>query len=142
MKIGEKGLALIKEAEGLRLEAYLCPAGVWTIGYGHTGEVRKDDKITLEHAEELLRKDVSFAEGCLNRHGLDLNQNQFDALCSFIYNLGCTNFNSSTLLRWIRGKASDKEIAAQFRRWVYAKGEKSEGLKKRREKEIALFFEK
>ena len=86
MKTSPKGIALIKEFEGLRLKAYKCPGGVWTIGYGHTAGVKSGMVITEAQAEEYLKADLIVFERYLNGLGLALNQNQFDALVSFIYN--------------------------------------------------------
>ena len=120
MKISERGLALIKKHEGLRTEAYKCPAGIWTIGYGHTGKVKATDKIT-----EVKKP---------------LNQNQFDALVSFVFNLGCRNFAGSTLLRRINRNPQDNAIREEFARWVYSKGQRLDGLVKRRLDECELYF--
>ena len=93
MKISEKGLQLIKEFEGYEGKAYLCPAGVWTIGYGHTQGVEENDMCSVEEASEFLKKDVEKAERAVNelvKH--ELNQNQFDALVSFVFNLGRDRF--------------------------------------------------
>lgn len=142
MKTGSKGLSLIKQAEGLRLRAYKCPADVWTIGYGHTRTAREGMMITPEEAESLLRDDLRDAERCINNTGLSFTQNQFDALVSFVYNLGCNAFTKSTLLAKIREGASDDQIKTEFRRWVYSVGKVLKGLVDRREKEIDLYFQK
>ena len=80
MKISENGIFLIKSFEGCRLSAYLCPAGVWTIGYGHTAGVNKGQLITQAQAEEYLKSDLRKYEGYVETTGLTLNQSQFDAL--------------------------------------------------------------
>ena len=99
MKTSRNGLELIKRHEGCRLTSYKCLAGIWTIGYGHTGrDVVPGMTITSLQAEELLMKDVRWAEDAINQENLPLNQNQFDALVSFVYNIGAVNFRSSTLL--------------------------------------------
>jgi lysozyme len=100
MKTSEKGLALIKQFEGLRLQAYQCAANVWTIGYGRTAGVRPGDAITPEQADVFLREDVSDAERAVSRFvRVPLTQHQFDALFSFTFNLGTGNLRTSTLLR-------------------------------------------
>lgn len=103
-QIGEKGLNLIKEFEGLRLVAYKCPAGVWTIGYGHTYNVKEGDIITEAQATEFLMEDISNAVDIVAGSTMDveLTQNQFDALVSFTYNVGVKNFSDSTLLRKVK----------------------------------------
>ena len=140
MKTSPKGIALIKEFEGLRLKAYLCPGGVWTIGYGHTAGVKPGMVITKAQAEEYLKADLIAFERYLNGLGLALNQNQFDALISFIYNVGTGNFSSSTLLRKVRANPQDNSIVDEFLRWVYSKGRVLPGLQRRRLAEMKLYF--
>jgi len=140
MKISDNGIELIKKHEGLRLEAYLCPAGKWTIGYGHTKGVKPGQVVTKEEAERLLREDLIVVENEINRHNLNINQNQFDALASFVYNVGVGNFRTSTLLKKIKANPNDKTIANEFKRWVYSNGKKLPGLVKRREEEAKLYF--
>ena len=140
MKTSPKGIALIKEFEGLRLKAYKCPGGVWTIGYGHTAGVKSGMVITEAQAEEYLKADLIVFERYLNGLGLALNQNQFDALVSFIYNVGTGNFSSSTLLRKVRANPQDNSIVEEFLRWVYSKGRVLPGLQRRRLAEMKLYF--
>ena len=140
MKTSPKGIALIKEFEGLRLKAYLCPGGVWTIGYGHTAGVKPGMVISEAQAEEYLKADLISFERYLNGLGLALNQNQFDALISFIYNVGTGNFSSSTLLRKVRANPQDNSIVDEFLRWVYSKGRVLPGLQRRRLREMKLYF--
>ena len=131
---------VIKEAEGLRLEAYLCPAGVWTIGYGHTGpDVWPGLVITEKWAEQLLEEDLKRFEAYVSGYvRVDLTQDQFDALVSFTYNVGAEAFKNSTLLRKLN--AGDYEGASkEFTRWNKSKGKVLPGLVKRREKERKLF---
>jgi len=139
MRTSENGLALIRQAEGLRLRAYKCPAGVWTIGFGTTAGVKEGQVITNERAEELLREDVKrFEDQVLRLVKVPLTQGQLDALVSFTYNLGAANLGNSTLLRLLN--ASDyKGAAAQFDRWTKAGGKELLGLVKRRAAERALF---
>lgn len=138
MKISQKGLDLIKRFEGLRHEAYKCPAGVWTIGYGHTGDVQNGALITAEGAEAQLREDVArFEEGVRHIVG-PCTQGQFDALVSFAFNLGLGALMSSTLLK--KHKSKDYAGAAgQFLRWNKAGGKVLPGLTKRRAAEAALY---
>lgn len=140
MKASSKALELIKQFEGLRLKAYLCPGGVWTIGYGHTAGVKPGMVITKAQAEEYLKADLIAFERYLNGLGLALNQNQFDALISFIYNVGTGNFSSSTLLRKVRANPQDDSIMDEFLRWVYSKGRVLPGLQRRRLAEMKLYF--
>ena len=140
MQISNAGLALIKESEGLRLEAYKDAVGIWTIGYGSTGEnVRPGMKITEDEANDMLMADVMECETCIEEHvTVDLTQGQFDALCSFIFNLGCAAFTRSTLLRLLNEEDYDG-AEQQFHRWVNAGGVKLAGLVTRRAAEAELF---
>ena len=141
MKTSERGIELIKKFEDFRSEAYKCPAGVWTIGYGHTGGVKPGDRVTETEAEGFLRKDVESSEKIvLTLVKKPINQNQFDALVSFVYNTGSGNFAGSTLLRKINSNPQDEGIKKEFQKWVYAKGVKLPGLVSRREKESNLYF--
>ena len=140
MKTSHKGIDLIKEFEGLRLKAYKCPGGVWTIGYGHTAGVKPGMVISEAQAEEYLMADLIAFEKHLNGLGLALNQNQFDALVSFIYNVGTGNFSSSTLLRKVRANPLDNSIMDEFLKWVYSKGRVLPGLQRRRLAEMKLYF--
>ena len=142
MKLGKEGLSLIKRFEGLHIRAYLCPAGIWTIGFGHTGsDVREGMEITEAKATELLVKDTSDAVLYLNnwmrRNLVPLNQNQFDALVSFIFNVGVGNFRSSTLAKKLIAK--DPDAANELLRWNRAGGRVMPGLTRRRVTELELF---
>lgn len=160
MKISQLGVSLIKRYESLRLKAYRCPAGIWTIGYGHTGNVKPGDVITVEVAVSLLMHDIKPAEEVVNRLCPNVNQNQFDALVSFVFNAGEGNFINSTLLKKVRINANDPSISEEFKRWVKASGESNgkdddgdglvdeagekqrlEGLIKRRNEEATLYFQ-
>ena len=100
MKCSQEGLALIKKFEGCRLESYRCSANVLTIGYGHTGGVLETDVITQDDADKLLEEDIAKFEKYVNDNVIvELNQSQFDALCSWVYNLGPANLKSSTMLK-------------------------------------------
>lgn len=137
-----KGIELIKRHEGLRLDAYQCPAGKLTIGYGHTGkDVVAGDRITQGTAERLLQGDLRWAENTVNEHvKKELNQNQFDALVSFTFNVGPSNFKSSTLLKRVNANTEDPDIAKQFARWNKADGKELAGLTRRRADEAKLYF--
>ena len=141
--MSEKGLALVKSFEGCYLEAYLCPAKVWTIGYGHTDNVEKGQKITKEEAERLLIKDLAWAENVVE--GLvkvPLTAHQFDALASFVFNVGEGAFRGSTLLRELN-RGNYDAVPAQLLRWNKAGKPKKtlKGLTRRRLAEAALWNE-
>ncbi|WP_299312672.1 lysozyme [uncultured Halomonas sp.] len=145
-KVSRRGLDLLHHFEGFREEAYLCPAGVWTIGYGNTKwpdgrPVRKGDRVTREEGEELFRTILrTFERGVLDAVEVELTQGQFDALVSFSYNVGLGALRSSTLLRLLN--SGDYEGAAdQFLRWNKAGGRVLNGLTRRREAERKLFKE-
>ena len=141
MKTSQRGINLIKQYESFRAEAYRCPAGVWTIGYGHTRDVKPGDKIPEPEALKLLRQDVQTAEKAVSTLvKKPLDQNRFDALVSFVYNTGSGNFASSTLLKKINRNPDDPAIAAEFRKRVYGGGRRLPGLVTRREKESNLYF--
>lgn len=142
MKSSEKLIAAIKGFEGCKLNAYKCPAGVWTIGYGHTLGVKEGMSISQEIADKLLREDLTKYESAVSKMLQGLTQPQFDALVDFAYNLGVGNLTSSTLLKKIKAKATETEIRAQFARWNKAGGKVLPGLVKRRAWESNRFFEK
>lgn len=139
MKLEQKGIELLKHFEGCELTAYQDSVGVWTIGYGHTKGVSKGMTITQEQAEQMLLTELVEYEGYIkNMVTVPLTQNQFDALVVWIYNLGPTNFGSSTLLKELNSgnyTAAGKEIL----RWNKAGGKVLAGLVKRREAEAQLF---
>ena len=139
MNISQEGLSLIKKFEGCELEAYKCAAGVWTIGYGSIKGVKQGDTITQEEADNLLLYEMDEYEGYINDAvNVDLNQNQFDALVSWVFNLGPSNLSSSTLLTRINNK-DWKDVPNQIKRWNKAGGKVLEGLIRRREAEALLF---
>lgn len=140
MKASEKAYSLMRQFEGLRLTAYRCPAGVWTVGYGHTSGVVPGMTITKEQAEEFLMRDIVTAENIVNAECRNLRQCQFDALVSFVFNVGGGNFRKSTLLKKIKVNPNDYSIMDEFLRWVYAKGAVLPGLQKRRLVEMRLYF--
>jgi lysozyme len=134
------GIQLIKEWEGWRDKAYLCPAGKWTIGYGHTKTAKRGMVISKENGEKLLREDLQVYENAVNRLvTVPLNQNQFDALVSFTYNVGRGAFSQSTLLRYLNNGHYDA-AANQFTKWVNGGGKELPGLVARRETERTLFL--
>lgn len=138
--IGTRGIALIREFEGLRLEAYKCPAGVWTIGFGTTQGVRPGMKITYSQAEEMLRRDLtSFETAVKNLVKVQLTSNQYDAIICFVYNIGINAFAKSTFLRKLNAK-DYAGAANQFTRWNKAGGKVLAGLTRRREAEKKLFL--
>ena len=145
MKASKTLIDKLKEFEGYSPVAYKCPAGAWTVGYGHTDGVRRGDKVTCEEAELLLRRDLRAVEAHVEAlFPQGIRQCRFDALVSFAYNVGCAALDGSTLLRKIRSCAPDAEIRAEFARWVYAtvsgRKRKLPGLVERREWEARRFF--
>ena len=131
---------IIKEFEGCKLKAYLCPAGVWTIGYGHTDGVKEGDEITQQEADRLLASDVDlFTAGVQRLVTSDINRNQLGALTSFAFNVGLGNLRHSTLLRLVN-KGDFVGAANQFSRWNKAGGKVLAGLTRRREAERKLFL--
>ena len=137
MKISSKGVSLIKSFEGCRLKAYKCPAGVWTIGYGHTAGVKEGDCITQEQADEYLRNDLTkYEKAVLNYDAIyHFNQNQFDALVSFTYNCGVGNLKNLTQ----NGKRTLAQISLKILLYNKAGGVVLRGLQRRRAAEKELF---
>ena len=139
MKASEKGLALIRSFEGLRLLAYKDLGGVVTLGYGTTAGVKMGDTVTKTEAEELLRLDVQrFVDHIAALVTVPLNQNQADALASLVYNIGPSAFAKSTLLKYLNAGLY-KDAADQFLRWNRAANNVVAGLTRRRVAEKALF---
>lgn len=140
MRVSENGRSLIKAFEGLRLEAYFCPAGILTIGYGSTGKhVQTGMRITKEQADGLLVKDLErFEEGVDELVRVHLDQDEFDALVSFSFNVGLGNLKTSTLLRKLNSK-DYAGAAREFPKWNKGGGKVLPGLVKRRAAEAALF---
>tara|TARA_R100001443_G_scaffold115203_1_gene132440 strand:- start:459 stop:944 length:486 start_codon:yes stop_codon:yes gene_type:complete len=139
MNISNEGISLIKKFEGCELEAYKCAAGVWTIGYGHTKDVREGMTISKEQADNMLLNELDIY--CLHVEKaveVDLKQCEFDALVSWTYNLGPTNLNNSTMLKVLNDKDFN-EVPHQLKRWNKANGEVLQGLVRRREAEALLF---
>lgn len=135
MKISETGLNLIKEFEGCRLTAYKDPAGIPTIGYGHTKGVKLGQKITQAQADEYLRQDVASAEKAVSKYKYNYNQNQFDALVSFTFNCGAGNLKLITS----NGNRTLEQISARLPNYVKAGGHVLAGLIRRRAAEKKLF---
>lgn len=146
MKTSNKGIELIKQFEGLRLKAYRDSGGKWTIGYGHTGGVKSGDVITAQQANDFLIQDIKTAENAINGLNLNLTQNQFDALVSFVFNVGTGNFGTSTLRKKLLKNPDDPTIRDEFNRWIYitVNGVKkpSTWQIKRRNAEANLYFTK
>tara|TARA_Y100001972_G_scaffold64277_1_gene78520 strand:- start:27 stop:491 length:465 start_codon:yes stop_codon:yes gene_type:complete len=139
MKISEYGLNLIKHFEGLELEAYQCAAGVWTIGYGHTKDVQPGDQWSESHADHMLEVEMEEYENYVNTAvTVPLSQNQFDALVSWVYNLGNGNLTSSTMLK-VLNSGDYAGVPAQIKRWNKAGGKVLEGLTRRRQAEADMF---
>ena len=142
MKISNNGLDLIKHFEGLVLTAYKCPAGVWTIGYGHTKDVQPGDEWSESTADHMLEVEMEEYEGYINDSvTAPINQDQFDALVSWVYNLGGGNLNASTMLK-VLNAGQYEEVPAQMMRWNKAGGKVLEGLTRRRQAEANLFMGK
>lgn len=140
-RIGQAGLALIKQFEGCRLIAYQCSAGVWTIGYGHTAGVYKGMKITQAQADAFLKQDIAKFEKYINNPSYvpftdKLNQNQFDALVSFAFNLGQGNVK-----KLCTGRVMN-QIPSAMQQYCKAAGKTLPGLQRRRKAEAALYNKK
>lgn len=142
MRTGRDGVELIRHFEGCRFDAYLCPAGVWTIGYGHTADVKEGDSIDQEAAEAFLIEDLEkFEQAVMRLVEVPLTQQQFDALVSWTFNLGAGNLAESTLLRKLNNYQY-AEVPEQMMRWVRAGGQVLDGLVRRRAAEAAMFQNK
>lgn len=140
MKISKIGLELIKSFEGCRLNAYLDAVGIPTIGYGSTKDVNIGDTITQNEAETLLHQDLIRFEKCINEYvNVDLDQNEYDALICFAFNVGCNAVKNSTLLKLLNS-GDFAGAAQQFKRWDKAGGKPLAGLTRRRQAESELFL--
>lgn len=140
MKTSQRGIDLIRQFEGERLSAYLCPAGIPTIGVGHTGpDVHMGMRITAAQSEALLKQDLAkFETGVEKLVTHPITQDQFDALVSFSFNLGLGALKGSTLLKKLN--AGDFQGASnEFSKWVNAGGQRLQGLVRRRAAEQMLF---
>ena len=147
MKVSKQGLEVIKKHEGFRSKPYLCPAKIPTIGYGNTfypdgTKVTMQDKpLSKDMADLLLALVVKDFEHCVNKSVTsNVNQNQFDALVSFAYNLGCGSLKKSTLLKKVNADPCDPSILGEFMKWNKAGGKVLNGLTKRRHDEASLYF--
>jgi len=150
MNISRKGIELLKQFEGLRLNAYKCSAGVATIGYGSCfypdksnvkmGDVLRDN----QEAELLLINTLVDYDIYVSKYtkSVKLTQYQFDALVCFAFNVGLGNLSKSTLLKLVLSNPNDPNIAAEFAKWNKAAGKVLQGLVKRRKKEAELYFTK
>jgi lysozyme len=147
IKTGDAGIEMIKTFEGFRSAPYKCPAGIPTIGYGATfytsGKkvTMADRPITEDEAVSLLKSMLVSFEKYVDSYCVDtINQNQFDALVSFCYNLGPANLKSSTLIKKVNANPNDPTIQAEFMKWTKAGGRQLAGLVRRREAESKLYF--
>jgi len=147
MKLNQQGYKFIAKHEGLRLKPYLCPAKIPTIGYGNTyypnGKrvTLLDDPITKEQAFEMFKIIADrFGKRVDDLVTSKINQNQFNALVSFCYNVGTGNFMKSTLLKKVNADPNDFDIRLEFAKWNKAGGVKSNGLVNRRSEESALYY--
>ena len=142
MKCSQEGLELIKKFEGCKLKSYKCPAGVWTIGYGHTEDIKEGDIVSPEEANKLLRADVfKFEEYVTDNVIVNLTQNQFDALVAWTFNLGVGNLRNSTMLKKLNN-ADYTSVPFEMKRWNKAGGKTLDGLVRRRQAESLLFESK
>lgn len=147
MKPSQQAIDLIKQFEGFRTNAYICPAGVPTIGYGSTmwpdgKKVKLGEVISMEQAEKLLMWEIENKTKAMKP--VKVNQNQYDALVSFVYNLGVGAFNGSTLRKLVHNNPNDPKIEDEFMKWVNVrqggKLVRSNGLVRRRQAEANLYF--
>ena len=144
MYITKLAFEKIKECEGCKLQAYQDAAGVWTIGYGHTYNVRQGDRISQQYADEILLEDIENVERQLIAlHDPEVGRwtkAQLDAVVSFVFNVGIQRWRTSTLRRYIMQGKPQGVICAEWMRWVYAGGKKQAGLVRRRQWESEHFF--
>ena len=142
MKSSDLLLKKIIDFEGCKLTAYKCPAGVWTIGVGHTKGVKQGQKITEAQAISLLKGDLLPCENYVNNLGVCKTQGQFDALVDFCFNLGTGALGRSTLLKFIRQGKAEQYIRGEFAKWIKSGGKTLAGLVKRRAWEADRYFGK
>ena len=139
---------LIKQFEGCKLQSYKCPRGIWTIGYGLTyypnyEPVKEGETITQEQADRYLDQTIDkFTSKVLQLTLKKLTENQRAALISFVYNVGITNFSTSTLLKKVNKDPRDPTIREEFLKWNKANGQLLQGLVSRRQLEANLYFSK
>lgn len=140
MRTSSNGVDFIKKHEALRLKAYKCPGGKWTIGWGHTGDVKEGDCINEHQAEAILDVDIDTCERALAKLlDVPVTQSQYDALISFVFNLGEAALARSTLLKKLNA-GDERGAAAEFMKWRYAAGKVMPGLVKRRAEERTMFL--
>ena len=142
MKSSDLLLNKIIDFEGCKLTAYRCPAGIWTIGVGHTRGVKQGQKITEAQAISLLKGDLLPCENYVNNLGVCKTQGQFDALVDFCFNLGTGALGRSTLLKFIRQGKAEQYIRGEFAKWIKSGGKTLAGLVKRRAWEADRYFGK
>ena len=139
MNISNEGISLIKKFEGCELESYKDAVGVWTIGYGHTKNVKEGMTISKEQADNMLLNELDeYCEYVENAVEVDLEQCQIDALVSWTYNLGPTSLKNSTMLKVLNNKDFE-QVPNEIKRWNKAGGQVLQGLVRRREAEALLF---
>lgn len=141
MRTSEQTIVKLQSFEKLELKAYKCPAGVWTIGWGHTKGVKPGQVISKEQALLFLKEDLKEVEDDISLRIRNLSQKQFDALVSLVFNIGTTKFHTSTIYRKLHSNPSDPTIADEFSRWKYSNGKVLPGLVTRRAWEAALYRE-
>ncbi|MGK4197935.1 lysozyme [Fusobacterium sp. HC1336] len=142
MKISDKGIEfLIKEEGGIKLKAYKCQAGIWTIGVGHTGKgVKEGMEITKEKAIELLKGDLRRFENVVNKSiKVTLKQHEFDALISLAFNIGASAFSKSTLVKRINAGSDMKDVEEAWKMWRKGGGKVLPILVRRREREVKMY---
>ena len=132
MEASEAAYLIIKRWEGLKLKAYLCPSGKWTIGWGHTRGVYEGMEITPQIAEAFLKQDVEMVVKQLNQSlsSVSLRQCQFDAIVCFVFNIGITKFNTSTLRRLMLKDPESPQVGAELNKWVYGLSPKTRKMEK------------
>lgn len=143
MNISQSGIELIKQFEGFRSKPYKDIAGVWTVGYGHTAGVNQyTAPVTKREAEALLLRDLRWVEAAIKHYvtGI-LTQNRYDALASFMFNIGTIAFKRSTLLKKVNANQHD-DVPVEFMKWIHAGGRQSQGLWNRRMAESELYARK
>ena len=133
MKTSNYAIESIKQFESCKLTAYKCPAGVLTIGYGHTKNVTSGMKITQVEANNFIKSDILPIEMFLNKLKINLKQGQYDALIDFMFNLGISKFTNSTLYKLIKAGSSDEKICNEFMKWIHSGKKVLPGLVKRRQ---------
>lgn len=140
MKVSNRAISILTKYEGLSLKAYRCPAGKPTIGYGHTKGVKMGMVITADKAVTLLREDIAEVEEFVTRKHTHLNQNQFDAVCCLVFNIGIGMYNRYYISALIEHSKDKEQITRAWLNICYAGGKKLKGLETRRAEELALFL--